>query len=269
MEDELIHYGVLGMHWGVRKDDVITHHGILGQRWGIRRTPEELGHAPSKPRDKIQKYKAKELKKIDKMYERGIRSTEKALVDYPDDEGLKKQLENLNKLKDQDRDKIEKMTYTDVMDQIDTAKAERREKMKIVAEKTVRTAGEVTLWASKMAFLGVRVYGIVKAGQIVGEFGMRAVDWLQSPEGQAFINSGMSTLNSFMSAGDKLANMAAPDVGKYLDPKLLADTSIAYGKTAVEQNFGSDIATAKNLYNKVGQTAADLDKALDKLPRRA
>lgn len=30
--------------------NVLVHHGIKGMKWGIRRTPEQLGHAPSKKR---------------------------------------------------------------------------------------------------------------------------------------------------------------------------------------------------------------------------
>lgn len=29
---------------------VLVHHGIKGMRWGVRRTPEQLGHAPKKSR---------------------------------------------------------------------------------------------------------------------------------------------------------------------------------------------------------------------------
>lgn len=27
---------------------VLIHHGVKGQKWGVRRTPEQLGHAPRK-----------------------------------------------------------------------------------------------------------------------------------------------------------------------------------------------------------------------------
>lgn len=32
----------------VDNSDVLVHHGIKGQKWGVRRTPEELGHYTKK-----------------------------------------------------------------------------------------------------------------------------------------------------------------------------------------------------------------------------
>lgn len=32
-------------------DDYIAHHGIKGMHWGIRRTPEQLGHKPSRKKE--------------------------------------------------------------------------------------------------------------------------------------------------------------------------------------------------------------------------
>lgn len=32
---------------------ILVHHGIKGMRWGVRRTPEQLGHAPKERRFRI------------------------------------------------------------------------------------------------------------------------------------------------------------------------------------------------------------------------
>lgn len=37
-------------------DDYLMHHGIKGQKWGVRRTPEQLGHAVSKGRQNISSF---------------------------------------------------------------------------------------------------------------------------------------------------------------------------------------------------------------------
>lgn len=34
----------------MKDQNVLVHHGIKGMKWGVRRTPEQLGHAPSKKR---------------------------------------------------------------------------------------------------------------------------------------------------------------------------------------------------------------------------
>lgn len=37
-------------------DDYLMHHGIKGQKWGVRRTPEQLGHAVSNGRQNISSF---------------------------------------------------------------------------------------------------------------------------------------------------------------------------------------------------------------------
>lgn len=54
-------------------EDILMHYGIKGMKWGIRRTPEELGHGPSKSRVTVNftQSKADLIKKEVKKYENG------------------------------------------------------------------------------------------------------------------------------------------------------------------------------------------------------
>lgn len=34
-------------------ENVLVHHGVKGMKWGVRRTPEQLGHQPPKKKSKV------------------------------------------------------------------------------------------------------------------------------------------------------------------------------------------------------------------------
>ena len=53
-------------------DDYLMHHGILGQKWGVRRFQNADGSLTAAGKQKLAKYKEKELKGIDKFYNRNI-----------------------------------------------------------------------------------------------------------------------------------------------------------------------------------------------------
>lgn len=89
------------------EEDFIEHYGILGMHWGIRRTPEQLGHKVSKARERFLKYsdkaeeagKSGDKKKLTK-YEK------KAKKSYSDEIKLSKRLDKALKKQVEDDEKI-------------------------------------------------------------------------------------------------------------------------------------------------------------------
>ena len=55
-------------------NDYLMHHGVLGQKWGVRRYQNADGSLTAAGKQKLAKYKEKELKGIDKFYNRNVRS---------------------------------------------------------------------------------------------------------------------------------------------------------------------------------------------------
>lgn len=226
----------------VDNQDVLMHYGILGMKWGVRRTPEQLGHKKAAVgANRLQKYKNQKIAKVEKMYAKSMGQVKTALEYDPNNKDLKKQLKHLESLRKKDIDKVESMSYTDVVNEKARVSSERRAKAAQITKSVIKTAGATALWGARMGLVGVKIYGVFKAGTIIAEFAGRGVEWLGSEEGQAFLGKGFNAINTFVNVADKAASVANPDLGKYLDTEKLADMAIAEGQKYVEQSINDMI----------------------------
>ncbi len=120
------------------------HYGILGMKWGVRRTPEQLGHKKAEQRERTLKVlKEQRIARIEKAYSKPIRRLAKMRYGNPYDTSIKKRLKDLEYYKKKDIAKVKAMDYDDM------AEAMREDSQRIiksVGKEALRVAGAVAMY---------------------------------------------------------------------------------------------------------------------------
>lgn len=184
----------------------LEHHGIKGMKWGVRRTPEQLGH---KPKTSTEKWKYKQIRRIDKLYEKSYRKLDKAYKEDPVDESIVKYKRQLEAQQAKDRKQIEKMSFVEVENAREAERAEAKQKRNEV----VKTAAGAAMWTARMALIGARIGGTVAVLNVLSDAGRTAMDFLSSPEGQDLIQSGSKIITDFGNGELTALNIAKRFVG--------------------------------------------------------
>lgn len=204
------------------QDEYLEHYGIKGMRWGIRRTPEQLGH---KPRTSTEKWKVRQLNKIDALYNKSYKKLDKAYKEDPVDPSIMKYKKELQAQQKKDRKQIADMSFVQVEQARSRQRAERNEKIK----SAFQTAGGAAMWTARMALIGVRIGGTVAALNVLSDAGRTAMDFLSSQEGQELIHSGSKIITDFGNG-----ELTAPNVVKRFVGVKLPDTSIDKALSSID-----------------------------------
>lgn len=166
----------------------LEHYGVLGMKWGVRRTPEQLGRKPKTP---IEKWKAKRVDAINKVYAKTYKVLDKAAKQNPYDPSIAEYRQKLEKQQKKDVSIVSDMTYMDIQG----ARAKEAADRKAAVAKSVKTAGGAALWSARMALTLTRLGGMALAITVLGNAGNVAISYMNSPEGQETMKRGLEFVN--------------------------------------------------------------------------
>lgn len=240
----------------------LEHHGILGQKWGIRRYQNLDGSLTAagkarlaKPKTPTEKWKYNQISKIDKLYEKSYKKLDKAYKQEPLDESIAKYKRQLEQQHERDRKEIEDMSFV----QVEAARETQRTERKAARDATIKKVGSATMWAAKMALIGVRLGGTVALLNVLSDAGRTTMDFLSSQEGQELIKAGGNIITK-VGNGELTALGLAKDFFSVKAPGSIMDKSLSQIDVASVMP-GANYVSPEKMNAALNSIADDLKKA--------